>query len=349
MNITNNRLFYCGLIFIMLMFSFCSESGENKCKNENDPIPGEALSDLGSPPGTYIAESEKNDIKIPFEFFGMNPLIRGKINGKDVKLLIDNGSLWDDIWFYDGEVDSLNLHYINDEVGKVTGDGEDGGSDIKEGNLVNIAFNEIEFIDQPTLISVKEAGWGKFFSGINGQVSSLLFKHFVVKFDFDKNIITLTKPEKFKYTGKSKAIPMTKTGNDSYSIPLKLKLADTDDISVNIDLDIGTISPLYITENKALNITIPENSEKKFYGYGASGAIYSYLGAIEKVTIGEHSLFNVPANFAEESSNPDSHDERIGLLGLPFMMQFNVTFDYFNKVIYFEPNKSFGKPFKKAD
>lgn len=296
---------------------------------------------MSEAPGSYELTSDKEAINIPFEFYGMKLLIHGRMNGKNVKLLIDNGVLWDQVWFYNGEVDSINLRYKNDEKILLSGIGEDGGSVMLEGNNVDIDFGDIRFIDQPCLISPPEAGFNSYFPGINGQVSSLLFKHFVVKFDFDKNVIALTKPDKFRYTGKGQALPMHKNENGSYSIPFSLQMADLKTHKINLDIDLGTVSPLYLIENKKNSIRIPGNSEKKLLGYGASGAIYGFQGSIQAVNIGSYSLKNVPAEFVEEKANDDSTVVETGTFGLPLMKKFNITFDYFNRKMYFEPNKSF--------
>lgn len=301
---------------------------------------------INEAPGSYKIADDKEAITIPFGYYGMNLLINGRMNGKKVKFLIDNGVLWDQVWFYNGEVDSINLRYKNDEKIPLSGIGEDGGSVMLEGNNIDIDFGDIRFIGQPCLISPPEAGFNSYFPGINGQVSSLLFKHFVVKFDFDENVIVLTKPGKFKYTGQGQAVPMHKNKNGSYSVLFSLQMTDLKMHNINLDIDLGTVSPLYLIENKKNNILIPKNSEKKLLGYGASGAIYGFQGYIQIVNIGRYSLKNVPAEFVEEKANDDSTVVETGTFGLPLMKKFNITFDYFNQIMYFEPNKSFSNPFE---
>ena len=58
----------------------------------------------GSGPGSYEIKSDTSEVRLNFEYFGENILIRGKMQGKEVKFLIDNGSLWDQVWFYAGLV-----------------------------------------------------------------------------------------------------------------------------------------------------------------------------------------------------------------------------------------------------
>jgi len=138
---------------------------------------------------------------------------------------------------------------------------------------------------------------------------------------------------------------MKKANFESYSIEIRLKFEGIDEILIPVDLDIGTVAPLYLIENQERNVFLPKDVEKSLYGYGASGAIYTYSGILEKVTIGKNVLFDVPFEMAEKNANINSKIVEIGTLGLPLMMRFNVTFEYFKKQIYFEPNTNFGEDF----
>jgi hypothetical protein len=317
----------------------------SSCQNSTT----EGILAIPGAPGKVLSENNDNVTEIPFELFGMNPMIHAKMNGKDIKLLIDNGSLWDQIWFYNGEVDSIGLKYKNDIDGEVTGEGEDGGTVIREGLEIDLRLGDLSFMDQPTFISVPEAGYDQLFPGINGQISSMIFKHFIVQFDFDRMIISLIRPEAFTPSENSIAIPMTAVDYDSYCIPIKLGLTDGNNVSTQIMLDIGTIAPLYLRYNAKKGITIPENTEKEYYGHGASGAIYAYQGMVSRVDIGKYSLYNVPTVFEEEKPEQKGTNKDFGLLGLPVMMKFHITFDYFHNVLYLEPNKSFHSGFIQAD
>jgi hypothetical protein len=50
----------------------------------------------------------------------------------------------------------------------------------------------------------------------------------------------------------------------------------------------------------------------------------------------------VTAVFVEADANVDAHIVEAGTIGLPLMRRFNITFDYFNNLMYFEPNESLG-------
>jgi hypothetical protein len=351
------------LITVFLAFSGCNagtsdraggeeamdqQAGADQAVDQADyPANKAAAIRPGDGPGTYEIAGGADSAIVPFEFYGMNLLIHAEMNGRKVKLLIDNGRLWDETWFYDGEADSLGIRYLEGaETGTVVGSGEDGGSDIHEGHPVDLDLGSVKFFDQPALISPPEAGFGAFFPGVAGQVSSMLFEHFVVTFDFDENVIILTKPEAFDPTGAGTPVPMRLAENGAYVIPMTIGMPGAGELDLQIDIDLGGIYPLHFIENEALGIVRPEDAEKKHLGYGASGEITGYVGQIDMARIGGHTLNDVTAVFTEEGANVDIDIVKAGTVGLPLFKRFNITFDYFNGFLYADPNASSTDPFE---
>lgn len=346
LNSQNKSISYAIFIALTFLTSSCILHTKNNSAIDSEPDTIVNITFVKDAPGQYEIKGNNDAVSIPFEYYGGNKiLIHGDINGKKVKLLVDNGKLWDQVWFYNGEVDSLNLRYKNSIKQEAEGLGEDGGSFIIDGTDVDITFGDISFRNQPSLISTPDAGWQNRFPGVNGQVSALFFKHFFVKFDFENSVIILTKPDKFKFSGNGQAITMHKRDNGSYCIPFTLQIADKLIEDYLIDIDLGTIFPLHLFENKKMNIRLPANAEKHIIGYGGSGKIIGYSGNINIVKIGNYSFVNVPTEFVEESKNFSIIET--GTFGIPLMEKFNITFDYFNLKMYIEPNKNYTTPFKK--
>jgi len=52
----------------------------------------------GAPPGSYTITSGKESVTIPFEMFRGDIRMRAQINGRDCHFLVDNGSLWYDLF-----------------------------------------------------------------------------------------------------------------------------------------------------------------------------------------------------------------------------------------------------------
>ncbi len=67
---------------------------------------------MGTPPGSYKITSENGKIEIPFKLYRGDVWFLGRMNGKEVRMLIDNGLLWNPLLFFGSErVDSLGMNY----------------------------------------------------------------------------------------------------------------------------------------------------------------------------------------------------------------------------------------------
>ena len=68
---------------------------------------------IGSAPGSYRITAPDGVIRIPFKLYRGDILLEGgRMNGRDVRMMLDNGMLWDQLLFFGGpRVDSLALAY----------------------------------------------------------------------------------------------------------------------------------------------------------------------------------------------------------------------------------------------
>ena len=93
-------------------------------QHTNMAVPEADTSQLGPAPGTYTVINDRNEFLLPFTFYGMNLMVDASINGTDIKMLIDNGVMWDELLFYGSDqVDTLGMKYEG-EV-RVVGAGDD--------------------------------------------------------------------------------------------------------------------------------------------------------------------------------------------------------------------------------
>ena len=292
-------------------------------------------------PGTYTMNQGANDILIPFELYaGNKPMIQAQINGKSAKFLIDNGKLFDEVWFYNGEVDSLQVQFQSQIADSLIGIGENSATQIYKGNEIDLDFGSIQFLNQPTLISPSEVGFSGFFPGINGQVSSMLFKHFIVEFNFDDFYLKLTKPDNFIIPDNFIPVKMHKRSNGSYCIPFELVMSSGSKHNVLLDIDIGTVFPLYLISNADNKIPISDNAKREFLGYGASGELYGFRDTLKELRLNDLVLTDYPAIIVQSDTNSDTDIVESGTFGIQLMKRYNVTFDYFNEVMYFEFDKN---------
>ena len=103
-------------------------------------------------PGTYKINTQSDLIKIPFELFRMDIRMRAEINGKEVYMLIDNGSLWDQLLFFGSpKIDSLELERKGEALIGGAGEGNQLQSDVAEN--IYLKFPGIDFYNQTAIIT----------------------------------------------------------------------------------------------------------------------------------------------------------------------------------------------------
>lgn len=89
------------------------------------------------------------------------------MNGVDIKMLVENGVMWDELLFYGSDqVDSLGMDYEGDA--HITGVGEGEGLDSYTASGVSLSFGDLTFHDQDAVITAKEQGFADYFPGSAG-------------------------------------------------------------------------------------------------------------------------------------------------------------------------------------
>jgi len=324
------------LLILLGAFSGCALARENARSPE-------------SPPGIYTITPDADFVRIPFEMFRDDIRMMSRINGKQARMLIDNGALWDELMFFGSErVDALGLT----RAGKVQVGGAGSGSpvdcDLAEG--ITISFEDLDgrvltFHDQTGIITPYEPGQPNPWKGAEGQVSAQFLKHFIVEMDFDNGIITLTKPERFRAEGKERVVPITRMpDSSSWSIPGKITLHDGRTLEMAFTMDLGWGDPLGITTGQEHDIQAPDGLEKIALGVGAQGKIFGYRGTVPGLEIAGFRLRDVPATYASKEDGGSRSDEV--LVGMGLFRRFRIVFDYPGHRLFLQPNGSFADPFE---
>jgi hypothetical protein len=296
---------------------------------------------LGPPPGTYRILSGDGSIRIPFEIFRSEIRMNAEINRKPVRMVIDNGYLWDQLLMFGSpRVDSLGLRYDGQaEVGG-SGDGDSAPSQVAAG--VTITFpGIIEFYDQTTIVTPYKAGALNLWEGIEGQVSAQFFKHFVVDIDFDKLVVTLIEPDRFRYTGNGTEVPLVHLEHNAWGSPCRFVMADGTAIEHLAMWDIGLNDALQFETNGPARLPLPEDAVEASLGFGMQGETVGHVGHIRSFEIGGYKLENVRGNFSTAAEN-DGTDYDDVMIGFALLEQFHAVFDYPHARVFLSPNKRFG-------
>lgn len=307
------------------------------------PLAAPADSLLGPAPGSYRYLSPDSVIKIPFEVFRGDIRMVGHVNGREVRMLIDNGFLWDQLLFFGGpQVDSLGLEYEGEAQVGGSGEGEAVPSQTASG--ITISFPGVEFRDQTAIITPYNWELAGMWSGTHGQVSATFFKHFVVEVDFDEMVLTLTDPARFTYRGNGVEVAMESLLPGSFGIPAVVEFDDGRRESLVLAMDLGLGDALEFFPGMEHDIAAPGQSIEASLGFGVQGETLGRYGRVRSVEIGGYKIESVVAGFVSpDYTGRVFHEANVGL---ELMSRFNITFDYPHGRLFLEPNHTFAEPFE---
>jgi len=298
---------------------------------------------LGPPPGTYRITAPDGVAKIPFELFRDDIRMLGEINGQEVRLLIDNGYLWDRLLFFGSpRVDALGFKPEGEALIKGSGTGNAVSS--YETSGISLRFPGVEFFDQTALVTPYEPGAPNLWEGAEGQVSGAFLKHFVVDVDFDEMVITLIPPDDFHYEGSGVEVPLVPLGSAAWAIPAVVELADEGRFELNLALDLGDGGAISVQTGGPHDLPIPERALEASLGFGMQGEIFGHYGRVRSVQIGGYLLEDVLATFSPMEHG--GYENVDAVVGMGIFSRFNIVFDYLHHRAFFEPNQRFGETFE---
>jgi len=302
----------------------------------------------GPAPGTYTITPNADSIRIPFDLFRKEIRIIGHMNGQEVRMLIDNGALWDELLFFGSpRVDALGMEREGQAQVGGAGCGEPISADMAFGLSLSFEGQDgrrIEFHDQAAIIMPYDPEAPNPWWGSEGQVSSILFKNFFVEFDFDESIMTLTHPEMFDAAGRGTEIPIQPVPDSgSWTIPGAVTLEDGRRLELDMTMDLGWDEPLAINTGQEHDIRLPQNLKRTRLGAGAQGDIYGYFGTVRALEIGGHRFEDVLATYSTVQEGGSKVDEV--MIGLGIFTRFHTAFDYPRHRLFVKPNRSFHDPF----
>jgi len=263
-----------------------------------------------------------------------------EVNGRVVRMLLDNGFLWDPILFFGGPgVDSLGLVYDGEADVGGSGDGESVASKTVSG--ITIRFPGVEFTDQTGIVA---PGLGRMWTGAEGQVSATFLKHFVVDINFDTRVITLIEPDRFHDSGRGAEVRLRPLLPGAWGIPATLGTSDGRVLEMDLMMDLGQWDPLNVSTAGPHNLRIPEGAVAASLGFGIQGEIRGHFGRVPSVEVGGYRIPDVVCGFTSPEEGWGSYHE--AMIGLELLSHFNLVFDYPGGRMFIEPNHAFTEPFE---
>ncbi len=223
-----------------------------------------------------------------------------------------------------------------------------GGEGFKSiANLVpdiEVTLGDIKLIDQTIIhLPISSVPFFKdtdavFFDGIIGYD---FLKRFIVKIDYDKEIITLSEKLDFanneiKHDKSWQRLPISIEGNMSY-VSVDAQLGANQKTPLKLLIDTGFSGTFEIAQIKHEELSAPYYQSRT---QGLNGYSTIHVSNSQSLSLGRYSKNDVPVLY---NMSTDEEVENSELLGNQFLKHFNMIFDYRNEQLFIKPNQNFDR------
>jgi hypothetical protein len=183
---------------------------------------------------------------------------------------------------------------------------------------------------------------------VHGILGYELFSRFVVKINYEKKILTVYLPKKFKPARKYQRLPITIEDTKPYVVA-EVTLTSGEKIDAKLLMDSGASHGLLMEPSSDARIKVPLHSVSSQIGRGIGGEITGKVGRIKSIKLGKYNLENPIVNFPDPNSYMDSlkigKTKRNGTIGGEILSRFTVIFDFSKEAAYIKKNTAFKKKF----
>lgn len=181
---------------------------------------------------------------------------------------------------------------------------------------------------------------------IYGIIGYDIFSRFVVEVNYDKNILTLHDPKRYKVNKRLVELPLQIKGSKPFMSATIKQGEET--AALDIMVDTGASHAALIDYNFLTGISLPDKTIKTRLGRGIAGDIPGYLGRIDQVMIDDFDFTEmlVSAPFEGAYNKVIKRGARIGTFGGELLNRFNVTFDYHHGKVYLSESHRYRDSFE---
>ena len=184
---------------------------------------------------------------------------------------------------------------------------------------------------------------------VHGILGYELFSRFIIQVDYERKLLTLMLPHRFKEKKKFSWLPTQIQDTKPY-ITANLQLNDTTSLTAKLLVDSGASHGLLLEANSSPKIIVPAKHVSSIIGRGLGGEITGEIGKIKSVNLGPFQIPDVITNFPHPAAYLDtlkssSNVFRNGTLGGEILSRFTVIYNFPGEKIYFKKNAAFKKKF----
>jgi hypothetical protein len=177
--------------------------------------------------------------------------------------------------------------------------------------------------------------------GVVGTLGYELLKKLAVEIDYDHKTLTLSDGQSFRYTGHGVAVPFFFRGTQPVVEGAIDGIPGTFQIDTGSDASLSLFAPFVkrneLTQRLAAHL-------QGFAGEGLGGPETAYFVRSQTLSIGGIQVHHLVTELLEDSEGIGAEREDAGNVGTGTLKQFNITFDYSHRTLYFDKNTNFGRP-----
>jgi hypothetical protein len=291
----------------------------------------------------------KSKIQFPIEVYNNLVVVPIVLNGQlPLKFILDTG-VRTSILTEKAYSDILNLPYSRKYT--IAGPGGEKMVDAYVTNNVTLDMPGVHGEGHAMLVLEKDYLELRNYMGtdVHGILGYELFSRFIVKIDYEKKLITIMHPDRFKPGKKLNWLPITVEDTKPYVV-VGLQMNDTTSLSAKLLVDSGASHGLFLETNSNPKIVVPAKHVNAVIGRGLGGEITGAIGRIKSVEIGSYSINGVIANFPDVETYLDTLKTsrtvfRNGSIGGDLLSRFTVVFNFPGERLYLKKNPSMKKEF----
>lgn len=306
-----------------------------------------SLPAFGQALGFSLAD-DKRKVQIPIEVYNNLVVVPVVLNGAlPLKFILDTG-VRTAILTQKTFTDILNLSYSRKY--SISGPGGEQIIDAYITNNVSLELPGVLGRGHALLVLGQDYLELRNYLGtdVHGILGYELFSRFIIQIDYDKRMLTLTVPQKFKKKRKFQSIPIKIEDTKPY-LTTSIVLADGTQFTAKLLVDSGASHGLMLEPTSDPRIQVPDTTISSIIGRGLGGEITGKVGRIQSLKVGTYDVKDVIASFPDPNSYFDSlklsATDRNGAIGGEVLSRFTVIFNFPKEEMYIKKNASFKKKF----
>jgi hypothetical protein len=282
---------------------------------------------------------------IPFNFENSHIMLKVAVNDREpIWFILDTGADQEAI----NETRLADFGLVTYAQSMTTGGG--GSAEYSYATGASFSLPGVKLLDQHVAV-IDQTGLERALGmPIGGLLGYDFISRFVVEIDYQKQLITLHDPNRWRYSGKGLVVPITFDEGIPF-INGTISAGAKRNLPAYLVLDFGaaetmTLTSPFVKANDLLsvaqtnaNVNRPAGLENQFFAQN------NVRGHIDQLMLGKLIVQSIPVNLSMNTKGAYASANFSGTVGESIFRRYHVFLDYARKRMIFEPTADADKPF----